>query len=289
MQPLRFGFKSTQQGSNYGDILPCWQEADQLGFDTGWLFDHFAGIGAARLETPCDEGWTMLTALLARTERLRGGLMVTGNTHRHPALLANIVATADQVSHGRVEFGFGTGWSVPEHDMYGWDLPPMPERVRWFNEACQVLKLLWTEERTTFTGRRYQIENATCNPKPIQKPYPHFLIGAAGEQLTTRAAVRHADEWNWVGGPIDTYRVKVEAITKHCHDLDRDPTTLQRSVQFRLDQARPNVREFAANVHDFVKAGCDHIVFSLTPPFKVDQVTWLWNEMIPAVRDLAGR
>ena len=288
-RPLRIGFKSTQLSHTYDDILPLWLEADQLGFDTGWLFDHFAGIGHMPIETECPEGWTLLTALLARTERIRGGLMVTGNTHRHPALLAKIAATVDQVSAGRLEFGLGAGWSVPEHEMYGWDLPPVPERIRWFNEACEAIKSLWTNEKTTFEGKRYTLRDATCNPKPIQKPYPHFVIGASGEQLTTRAAVRHADEWNWVGGPLDTYKTKVEAVAHHCSDLDRDPASLERSVQWRLPEGDIKPAELAAEVKSFTDVGVDHVIFNLTMPYKVEQVRWIWSELVPAVRDAVGR
>ncbi len=287
MQPLRFGIKTSQAGSSYQAILPCWLEADRLGFDTAWLYDHFVP-GEHPAGTACGEGWTLLSALLARTERLRGGLMVTGNTHRHPILLANIASTVDHISNGRMEFGFGTGWSIPEHMMFGWDLPPIGERIRRFDEACRIIKSLWTEPETTFSGEHYQLRAARLDPKPIQKPYPHFVIGAAGEKVMMRKAAEHADEWNWVGGPVETYRAKVEAMEQHLRTVGRDPASLQRSVQMRVPEGAATA-ELAALASEFVKLGVDHLIFSLSRPHQASQVTWLWEEAVPAIRDVVGR
>jgi alkanesulfonate monooxygenase SsuD/methylene tetrahydromethanopterin reductase-like flavin-dependent oxidoreductase (luciferase family) len=278
--------KAVQHGATFEQLLQCWREADDAGFDTAWLVDHFMPFGPI---APFLEGWSLLTALLAKTERVRGGLMVAGNTHRHPALLASIGATTDQVSNGRLEFGFGTGYNELEHAAYGWDLPRMAERIRQFEEACEVLKLLWTEDTTTFEGKHYRLRDA-ASPKPVQKPYPHLVIGAAGEQLTIRAAVRHADEWNWLGGSVETYRRKLDAAERHLAEHGRSSNSLQRSVQFKMAEPYPAATPFAAEVNEFSRLGVDHVILSLAPaPYRPGQVAWLWREIVPAIRHATGR
>ncbi|MHB8619296.1 MAG: TIGR03560 family F420-dependent LLM class oxidoreductase [Chloroflexota bacterium] len=285
-RPLRFGIKTLQQNSSFEEILPCWQEAEQLGFDTAWLFDHFIPINNATPDGPCDEGWIFLSALLARTERIRGGLMVSGNTYRHPAVLANMAATADQLSGGRLEFGLGAGWHETEHAMYGIPLPSAGERMRRLDEACRVLKLLWTERQATFDGRYYQLAGAWCEPKPVQRPYPHFVIGAAGDKLGLRIVAEQADEWNFVGGPVDDYRAKVETLERHLATVGRDPASLERSVQFRAGSLST---ASAATAKAYVELGADHLVLSLSQPFRPAEVGWMWREIVPAIRDAAGR
>jgi alkanesulfonate monooxygenase SsuD/methylene tetrahydromethanopterin reductase-like flavin-dependent oxidoreductase (luciferase family) len=288
MHPLRFGLKTSQRGSSYQEILPCWEEGDQVGADTAWMYDHFAEHRGGQA-TPCDDGWTLLGAMLAKTERIRGGLMVTGNTHRHPVLLAKIAATVDHISNGRLEFGFGTGWSIPEHEMFGWELPPMPERVRWFNDACQIIKRLWTEPEVSFESDHYHLKDAVFADKPVQTPYPHFVIGASGEKLTIRSVVQHADEWNWVGGPVDEYKRKLAALDGHLRDLGRDPASLQRSVQIHATQRGGSDTEVVAEVKDILALGADHFIFGLAHPYSPRQVTHIWQEIVPAIRDSAGR
>jgi alkanesulfonate monooxygenase SsuD/methylene tetrahydromethanopterin reductase-like flavin-dependent oxidoreductase (luciferase family) len=292
--PLRFGIRTGQFGGAYQDILACWQAADELGFDTAWVNDHFVGVDGTRgqripVSTRSDEAWTLLSALLANTRRVRGGIMVSGNTFRHPALVAHMARTIDQLSAGRLEFGFGVGWTVDEHAMFGWELPPVPQRVRWFDEACTLIKRLWTEPEVTFMGERYQLTRAVLEPKPVQRPYPHFVVGASGEQLTIRAAARHADEWNYRLTNLETYRRKVDALDRHMQSFGRDPASIQRSASFSLGAQQPAVDQLAAVVCDYIALGLDHVVFLLKSPFRAEQVSWLWRELIPAIRDRAGR
>ena len=189
---LSFGIKTAPQHTTYEDILRVWQEADaNPAFEHAWVFDHFIPLGHDPTG-PCLEGWTLLAALAAQTERLRIGVMVTGNTYRHPAVLANIAATVDVISRGRLDFGIGAGWNELEHSMYGLDLPSPGRRIRMLGEACEVIRLLWTEETASFEGRYYRLREARCEPKPVQKPSPPFVIGGSGEQLTLRVAARYA-------------------------------------------------------------------------------------------------
>src|SRR5207244_3550580 len=161
-----------------------WQQAAASPTFTGlWLFDHFIALGDDPTR-PCLEGWTLLAALAALTSRLRLGVMVTGNGYRHPAVLAKMAATVDITSNGRLDFGIGAGWHEPEYKAYGIPFPSAADRIRAMGEACELTKLLWTQDSANFNGRYYTLTEARCDPKPIQKPYPPFTIGGQGEQLT---------------------------------------------------------------------------------------------------------
>src|SRR5262249_15055234 len=154
------------------------------------------------------EGWTLLAAYAALTARVRVGIMVTGNTYRHPAVLANMAATVDQIAHGRLDFGIGAGWNELEHAMYGMALYSPGDRIRGLDEACKVVRRLWTEPVATFEGRYYQLHEARCEPKPVQQPSPPIVIGGSGEQLTLRVVAKHANIWNFAGGPVEQFIYK---------------------------------------------------------------------------------
>jgi alkanesulfonate monooxygenase SsuD/methylene tetrahydromethanopterin reductase-like flavin-dependent oxidoreductase (luciferase family) len=292
--PLRFSIKTQQQFSSFAEILPCWLEAEQLGFDAAWLNDHFMPPMGPHPEGRCEDGWTLLPALLARTQRIRGGVMVTGNTYRHPALLAKMAATADCLSDGRLEFALGSGWFEPEHRMYGWTLPSIGERMRRLDESCHVLKALWTEPRPSFAGEFYELSDAYCEPTPVQKPYPHFVLGARGERVALKLAAQHADEWNWVV-PLEAstpkeagelYQLKVDALERHLVALGRDPGTLSRSIQIKPRESSAETAELAA---EHVSRGVDHVLFVLDRPYTPERVARVWHEYVAPIRERAGR
>src|SRR5207244_700875 len=152
--------------------------ADEGGFDHVWDFDHLASIGDVGHDRPIYEGWTLQAAMAEATKRVRIGCLVSGNTYRNPALLAKMAVTVDHLSGGRLEFGIGAAWAEIEHKMYGFE--GLDHRVGRLSESLQIIKSLFTEERTNFEGRYYRMKDAIANPKPIQKPYPPFWIGASG-------------------------------------------------------------------------------------------------------------
>lgn len=264
-QRIRFGIKTAPQHTAYADILRVWQEADEQPLlEHAWLFDHFMPI-VGDPSGPCLEGWSLLSALAASTERLRVGLMVTGNTYRHPAVLANIAATVDIISGGRLDFGIGAGWNELEHNAYGIPLYPVGERIRRLGEACQVIRLLWTEQAPSFEGKYYHLTEAYCEPKPVQKPYPPFVIGGSGEQLTLRVVARYADIWNYVTGPVEEFKRKNAVLDQHCGVVGRNPADIQRSVQLVMDPGDwPASREL---VRGFIDAGATHVILNLRPPY----------------------
>ena len=285
---LRFGIKTAQQHTSYESILRVWNEADGIPvIEHAWAFDHFIPLGPDPTGTQL-EGWTLLGALAARTDHLRLGLMVTGNTYRHPAILANIAATVDVISHGRLDFGIGAGWNEMEHSMYGIPLYTPGERIRRLGEACEVIKLLWTQPRANFDGKYYKLKDALCEPKPVQKPHPPFVIGGSGEQLTLRVVAKYASIWNFVGGDIDTFRHKNAVLDGHCREIGRDPKSIERSIQWPINYN--NVGEAIGGMRPYIEAGATHIILNLRAPYPERIVHQLADEIAaPLNAEFEGR
>jgi alkanesulfonate monooxygenase SsuD/methylene tetrahydromethanopterin reductase-like flavin-dependent oxidoreductase (luciferase family) len=191
--------------------------------------------------------------------------MDTGNTYRHPAVLANMGATVDRISHGRLDFGIGAGWHEEEHAMYGMPLYSPGERIRRLGEACEVIRRLWTEETVTFAGKYYQLRDARLEPKPVQKPYPPFVIGGGGEQLTLKITAKYADVWNFAGGPVETFEHKNAVLDEHCRAIGRDPAEIERSVQVTVQpDDLAATREAALG---YIAAGATHAILNFRAPY----------------------
>ncbi|HYA99446.1 MAG TPA: LLM class F420-dependent oxidoreductase [Ktedonobacteraceae bacterium] len=279
---LRFGIKTAQQFTTYDDILRVWLEADSIPIiEHAWAFDHFIPLGPDPTG-PQLEGWTLLGALAARTNRLRVGLMVTGNTYRHPAVLANIGATVDHISHGRLDFGIGAGWNELESNMYGIPLYTPGERIRRLGEACEVVKRLWTETVANFDGKYYQLQDARCEPKPVQKPYPPFVIGGSGEQLTLRVVAQYANIWNFAGGSVDIFRHKVEVLEEHCAAVGREPSEIERSIQMIFNYDNPE--ETLKTIRPYIGAGANHIILNLRAPYPEGIVERLAEKIVEPLK-----
>jgi len=282
MKPITFGIKTAPQHTTYEAILRVWQQTDaNPAFDHAWLFDHYAPI-QGDLDGPCLEGWTTLAALAAETRRIRIGLMVTGNTYRHPAILAAIAANVDIISKGRLDLGIGAGWNEYEHASMGIPLYAPGERIRRLDEACQVIKQLYTQHLTTFEGRYYQLKAARREPKPVQKPYPPFVIGGSGEQLTLRVVAKHANIWNFAGGTVEEFQRKLGILAQHCAAVGRDFQTIDLSTQVRVNY--DNLAEAAARTKTFIAAGANHFVYTLSYPYPEDMIARLADEVVGAVR-----
>ncbi|HKN98976.1 MAG TPA: LLM class F420-dependent oxidoreductase [Pseudonocardiaceae bacterium] len=236
---MRFAFKTSPQHVTWSDMLAVWREADQIElYESGWTFDHFYPI-RGDVTGPCLEGWVTLTALAQATQRLRLGNLVSGIHYRHPALLANMAATLDIISGGRLEIGIGAGWNELESGAYGMELGTPAERSDRFEEACEVLLGLLTQETTTFDGKYYQLSEARCEPKPVQSPHPPICIGGGGEKRTLRTTARFAQHWNFAGGTPDEFAHKRDVLHAHCADIGRDPAEITLSSHVRLDDDGP--------------------------------------------------
>ena len=280
MRPMRYGFKTAQQHSTWEEILAVWQEAEEIpAFEHGWLFDHLNPIDNDEGLGTCFEGWTVLTALAAHTKRLRLGLMTGCNTYRDPALHAQIAATLDVISGGRVDFGDGAGWNVFEHRSRNIELPAPGKRLKMLEEAIEITKALWTEETVDYEGTYYQLHGARMEPKPVQKPHPPILIGGSGEQVTLKIVAKHADIWNYGGGDLETFRHKVEVLKGHCETVGRDFGEIELSAQRRIDF--DDLDAGIADAQAFIDAGVTHMIFYLSPPYATGMVTRLAEEAIP--------
>ena len=278
MGKLRWGVKTSPQHTTYDAMLKVWQEADRnTAFEHAWLFDHFNPIQGS-LDGPCFEGWTTLAALAARTERIRLGLMVAGNTYRHPAVHAHMAATVDVISNGRLDFGVGAGWNEYEHASMGIPLYAPGERIRRLGEACEIAKRLFTQQLTDFEGRYYQLKEARLEPKPVQKPHPPFVIGGSGEQLTLRVVARYADVWNASGADVATFKHKLGVLHEHCKAVGRDPKEIELSVQTRIDYG--DLGATVTTLRPLVDAGVTHIILMLTYPYPEGIVARLADEVV---------
>jgi F420-dependent oxidoreductase-like protein len=281
MSKVSFGIKVAPQHISYEEIVAVWQEAEEIElYEHAWLFDHFAPI-VGDLSGECHEGWTVLAALAALTKRLRLGLMVTGNTYRHPAVLAKIATTVDIISKGRLDFGIGAGWNEYEHSSMGIPLYAPGERIARLDEACDIIKSLFTQPLTTYDGRYYQLKDARCEPKPVQKPYPPFMIGGSGERKTLRVVAKHADYWNYLGNDLADFNRKVGILHEHCAAVGRNPGDIALSHQLIVDLDKSN--EAIETIKQFVDAGVTHYVLYVRTPFPDHLATRLAEDVIAKV------
>ncbi len=235
---MRYAIKTAPQMTTWAAMLEVWQTADQIElFESAWNFDHFEPIVGQARSGPCLEGWTTLAALAQATRRIRVGCMVTGMPYRHPAVLANMAATVDRISGGRLELGLGAGWNQAEADAYGIELPPLRERFDRFDEGCEVIVSLLTQERTDFDGAHFQLSGAYCEPKAVQTPHPPITIGGDGPTRTLRAVARYAQRWNTPFASAESLAASLEVLRGHCADIGRDPEEITVTAQCIHDPA----------------------------------------------------
>ena len=261
---MRFAFKTATQNTTWADILAVWREADDIElFESGWVFDHFYPI-VGDPAGPCLEGWVALAALAQATRRLRLGAMVTGIHYRHPAVLANMAVTIDIISGGRLELGIGAGWNELESGAYGIELGTLRERSDRFEEACQVLISLLSQEVTDFSGSYYQLSDARNEPKGPQRPHPPIVIGGGGEKRTLRTAARYAQHWNFSGGTPADFSRKRDVLHAHCADVGRDPAEIVLSAHVQLEG--DDVAGAAASAAALGAEGLDLAIVYLRPP-----------------------
>jgi F420-dependent oxidoreductase-like protein len=240
---FRFGVYSGPQHATFDGYLELWQRCEELGYDWVSVFDHFMPI-VGDPDGPCFDGPTMMAAMAAHTSRVRVAILVTGVTYRHPAVAANIAATIDHIAGGRAEYGIGAAWFEKEHAQYGIPFPRIGVRMDMLDEACRVLRGLWTEERFSFAGEHFQLHDAQMDPKPLQSRLP-LIIGGDGERRTLRIVAEHADVWNTGLDDLERFRHKLDVLARHCEAVGRDPDAIRKSLTFRAILAE-NETELAA-------------------------------------------
>lgn len=297
LQLPNFTFRGVADDQIFDHVAGQARAAEESGFESVWVMDHFwqlPPLGGP--DQPILEGYTLLGALAARTERVRLGTLVTGVTYRNPALLAKMVTTLDLISRGRAILGIGAAWYEEEHVGLGFPFPPVGERMDRLDEALQVCRAMFTEDAPSFEGAYYRIEGAKNLPRPVQPGGPPILVGGSGEKRTLRLVARHADMCNIHGSPT-TIRRLLGVLRQHCDEVGRDPAEITATrlgtlmpaetedeaerISSRLrDAVGPEFEErftvgtpegLADQVGALVDAGLDGLIFNL--PFATeDQV-----------------
>ena len=306
---VHLGINLPAQHTTWAALREAVLAADAARLDSVWTWDHFRPL-TGRPDGPFFEAWQLLAAWGASTKHVRVGTLVTGVTHRHPALLAKMVATLDHITDGRAILGLGGAWYEEEHAMYGLRFPPVPERLDLLEETCAAFRLLESQARTTFAGERLQLDEALFEPKPVQARLP-ILIGGDGERRTLRTAARHADFWHGEGD-LDYVRRKVAVLEGHCADIGRHPReiapllTLPRRIVLRasLVEARGQLRQEALAsgetpravgpdevIHEvdavvaafasYWNAGARGFIVDVNAPFDLETITRLGTEVRP--------
>lgn len=225
---MRFGI-CVDMGRPWAEVRRIVELADEQDWQTVYVSDHFMPYTPSGLPAVGHvlESWTVLSALGALTSRVRLGSLVLGNTYRHPAVVANMATTLDNLTGGRLVLGLGAGWQENEHTAYGIDLPPVRERMDRFEESCRVISSLLRQPRTTFDGTYYRLADASVQPSPASSRLP-IMVGGAGERRTLRIAARFADVWHAWAGPKEFAR-KCDVLDRHCAEVGRDPATVGRA------------------------------------------------------------
>lgn len=278
---VKFGLQVGQANIEWSELLPIWQELDKSNFDSAWVMDHFVpGRIKEEANGPCLEAWTLMAALAQATSRIRIGCLVTGNTYRHPVVLAKMATTVDIISNGRLEFGIGAAWHEYEHQAYGIPFYTVKERQDRLDEAVQLIKALWANTPASFQGKHYQLNEAPYLPPNVQKPHPPIMVAGQGEKRTLRTAARYGDAINVFGGP-DMVQHKIEVLKSHCRDAGRDPSEIRLTAFVALVG---DANAMKATVQSFLDVGVDEIILFPSPRVDVVALRWFSEEVIPAFK-----
>ncbi|PKN82218.1 MAG: LLM class F420-dependent oxidoreductase [Chloroflexi bacterium HGW-Chloroflexi-9] len=248
----------------WNEVLEISRHLERTGWDGLYFADHFMP-NQEDVSGPTQEGWTSVAALAALIPRVTIGTLVTGNTYRHPAVLAKMAAQVDIISGGRLVLGLGAAWQQNEHEKYGIEFGTVGWRMKRLEESVQIIRSLFANDRTDFAGKHYTITDAPLAPKPVQRPGPPILIGGGGEQVTLRIAATYADQWNVWGSP-DTLARKGAVLEQHCEKVGRDPKTIHRSAQALLiltDDASVVERARERSRQPLLAGGVDEVVDTL--------------------------
>ena len=277
---MRFAIKTRPEHTTWEEMRDVWVAADEVElFESAWNWDHFYPL-SGDMAGPNLEGWTMLAAMAQATRRIRIGCQVTGMIYRHPAVLANMAATVDIISGGRLELGLGAGWNQYECDAYGIELPPLRERFDRFDEGVATVVALLSQPTTTFQGRYVRLTDARCEPKPVQQPHPPIVIGGRGPKRTLRTAARWAQHWNAIVEDPEQWRESKEILLEHCAAVGRDPGEITCSVNVLVASAH-EFGPVADAVAAFGAAGVDLVVINLPHRAKPDILGSLADVLAP--------
>jgi len=308
---IMFGIQTGQQDVTYQEILSIWKEAEALGFDSAWDFDHFAPI-RGDINGPCLEGWTLLSALATHTQKLKIGTLVTGNTYRNPALLAKMATTVDIVSNGRLYLGIGAAWFEAEHVAYGFPFYTAKERAERLGEALEVITQLWTKDHPTYMGKYYSLVNAPFSPPNVQQPHPPIVIGGKGKKWIMPLVGKYANAWNVpIGVTPKGIKDRMAIVQQACTEAQRPSCDIEIQAFLVLYSitdvplAGPALRmgarlmtdkriarsvlagspqEITERIREYVDAGATHIIMNIQPPYDPALLRRFATEVMPNFR-----
>ena len=314
--PISLGVHVGQQNMPMSEMRALWRKLDAAGVDWISAWDHFYEAPPRGGTQPHFEALATLGALAAETEHARIGCLVFYVGYRNPALLAKAATTLDHISGGRFELGIGAGWHIWEASAYGYAFPDIGTRLDMLDEAAEVIRRLLTEERTTYSGRHFQVDDASCLPRPVQERLP-IWIGGLGERRTLEIAARRADGWNAAYISADEWR-RLNGVLDHwCEEDDRDPAEIRRGANLAFGMAMDDAavrtergrmeaewgaaserilggtllctpREAVDGVMRYVEAGAQEINVALRAPWDPEALDVYLEEVMPAVRREAG-
>ncbi|MFN5059846.1 MAG: LLM class F420-dependent oxidoreductase [Chloroflexota bacterium] len=224
--------------AQYEAMTAVGRDAEKAGFDSIWVYDHFHTVPTPEMETTF-ECWSITAGLARDTSSINIGQMVTCNGYRNPALLAKIASTIDVMSAGRLLCGLGAGWYEHEWRAYGYGFPDVPERMRAFREAVEIVVKMWTEEKPVYNGKFYTIDGPINEPKGIQKPHIPLWLGGGGEKVTLKLVAKYGQACNVGGGNPDTVRQKLAVLKEHCDALGRDYASIAKSTNLNVFMINP--------------------------------------------------
>jgi F420-dependent oxidoreductase-like protein len=302
MTNIQFGVHTGLQHTSIDELRGLWRRIEELGFDWISIWDHFYAADATG-NPHCLEAVASHAALAAYTERVRCGSLVYSAGYRHPAVLANAMATLDQIANGRVVLGLGGGWAQEEYDVHGFPFGTAGERLRKLEESVQCVRQLLTQDKADFDGEFFTLTGAQCEPKPVQERLP-IWVGGGGEKVTLRIAAAHADGWNVPFVAPDAWAHKARVLDEHCERLGRDPASITKSVNvgmaFTEEELRAqfgamaqyvkpgvltgSVQEMVDKVAGYASAGASWVILAMRAPFGRDGLERFAAEVLPAVR-----
>ena len=233
---MNFGLHIGQQNISMDELRRTWRWADTAGFDWVDVWDHFYESPYVDGNGDCFEATTCMAGMACETQNVRIGVLVLGMNYRHPAVLTNALVTIDHLSGGRLEIGLGAGWHHDEYRAYGIPFLPIGQRMDILEEGIQVVRQLTTSGRSTFDGSYFHLEDAACNPRPVQQR-PRIWVGGNGEKRTLRIAARHADGWNTPYTSPDEFKRLSAVLDRWCEKENRDPATIERNVNLSFHMA----------------------------------------------------
>jgi F420-dependent oxidoreductase-like protein len=300
MAKIELGVHTGQQDIELDELRKLWRTAEESGFDWVSVWDHFYEAPPRDGVGPTYEPVALMAALALETTRVRIGCLVFCMLYRNPALLAKSMTTIDHLSHGRVTVGLGAGWHAQETTAYGYDFPPVKERLDRLVEATRIIRLMLTKDRSSFEGKHYRIANASNNPRPVQERVP-VIIGGGGEQRTLRIAARRADGWNVPYIGADSFRHKNKVLDQWCERYDRDPKSIERSVNLHFLMSsrgatasdNPRGREGGLwgepqqvidRIGEYVSGGASRVNIAIRPPVDWDALQSYIEDVMPAFR-----